>query len=476
MKLLAKIFVLTFLCLPSSYAKDNKTESVNSPIEYEQELTKLLSTLKNVTGVPAFSVAVVHKGELVASVSTGYVDTNKKILAKNQHIFRLASVSKIIGATMLAELVVNGQLDPDIPIGHYFRELDTKYHQITTRQLVSHTSGMPHYQIKDYNIYNKHYLSAIEAIETLKGRDLLSKPGDEYSYSTHGYTLAGAIHEKISEQPLSSSIPSFIKRWTKKATPIIENIENLSPLTSKLYAINGGTVDEKDYGEKSYSVFGAGLSATASDLAHFGYAVLTRSKSNQAYQQLLFTPTMTKTDKYAGNDKYQVGFGWRIGKDSLGRKVYHHAGATPGARSIIVIYPEQDLSITILSNSSWISGIDKMAFSLAGLYIDKASYKSLAHNMKYEVNYDSSKTTGKIRCASSICFLANEASGYSKWLNKFNSTGKFITDWPIFAYSSENGDRLLMVTKVGIKSLIANGNYYKVSVGKDKTYSVRLSP
>ena len=185
---------------------------------------------------------------------------------------------------------------------------------------------------------------------------------------------------------------------------------------------------------------------------------------------------MTKTDKYAGNDKYQVGFGWRIGKDSLGRKVYHHAGATPGARSIIVIYPEQDLSITILSNSSWISGIDKMAFSLAGLYIDKASYKSLAHNMKYEVNYDSSKTTGKIRCASSICFLANEASGYSKWLNKFNSTGKFITDWPIFAYSSENGDRLLMVTKVGIKSLIANGNYYKVSVGKDKTYSVRLSP
>ena len=216
MKLLAKIFVLTFLCLPSSYAKDNKTESVNSPIEYEQELTKLLSTLKNVTGVPAFSVAVVHKGELVASVSTGYVDTNKKILAKNQHIFRLASVSKIIGATMLAELVVNGQLDPDIPIGHYFRELDTKYHQITTRQLVSHTSGMPHYQIKDYNIYNKHYLSAIEAIETLKGRDLLSKPGDEYSYSTHGYTLAGAIHEKISEQPLSSSIPSFIKRWTKK--------------------------------------------------------------------------------------------------------------------------------------------------------------------------------------------------------------------------------------------------------------------
>jgi len=474
MKLLVKIFVLTFFCLQSSYAKDNKTESINPPIEYEQELTRLLSALKDVTGIPAFSVAVVHKGELVASVSTGYVDTEKKTLATNQHLFRLASVSKIIGATMLAELVVNGQLDPDMPIGQYFPELDTKYQQITLRQLVSHTSGMPHYQIKDYNIYNKHYLSAIEAIETLKGRDLLSKPGENYSYSTHGYTLAGAIHERVSEQPLSSSIPSFIKRWTKKATPIIENIENLSPLTSKIFTRNGGTVDEEDFGEKSYSIFGAGLSATASDLAYLGDEVLNRSKSNEAYRQLLFTPTMTNAGKYAGNEKYQVGFGWRIGKDAQGRRVYHHAGATPGARSIIVLYPEQDISITILSNSSWTSGIDKMAFSLAGLYIDKASYKSFTDNMKYEVNYDSSKSKGKISCTSDICFLANERSGYSNWLNKFNSTGEFIANWPIFLYSSEKGDRLLMVTKVGITSLTTNGSHYIASVSKDKIYSVRL--
>ncbi len=474
MKLLAKIFVFIFIFLPSSYAENNKKESVNAPIEYEQELTKLLSALKKVTGIPAFSVAVVHKGALVASVSTGYVDTDKKILATNQHLFRLASVSKVVGATMLAELVVNGRLDPDKPIGLYFPELDTRYHQITTRQLVSHTSGMPHYQIKDYNIYNKHYLSAIEAVETLKGRDLLSRPGEKYSYSTHGYTLAGAIHEKIVEQPLSSSIPSFVKRWTKKSTPIIENIENLSPLTSKLYTRDGGTIDEENFGEKSYSVFGAGLSATASDLAHLGYKVLSKSKSNEAYRQLLFTPTMTKTGKYAGNNKYQVGFGWRIGKDSFDRRVYHHAGATPGARSIMVIYPEQDLSITVLSNSSWTSGIDEMAFSLASLYIDKVSYKSLTHNVKYEVNYDSSKSKGNISCTSGLCFLANERSGYSKWLNKFNYTGEFIAHWPIFSYSSENGNRLLMVTKVGIRSLIASGDHYIARVGKNKTYSVKL--
>jgi len=475
MKLLAKTLVLIFIFITASYAKNNNIESVNNPIEYEQELTKLLSALNNVTAVPAFSVGVVHKGELVASVSTGYADTEKKTRSTNQHLFRLASVSKVLGATMLAELVVNGQLDPDMPIGQFFPELDVKYHQITTRQLMSHTSGMPHYQLKDYDIYNEHYLSAIEAVKTLKGRDLLARPGKEYTYSSHGYTLAGAIYEKISQQKLSSGIPSFIKRWTAKTTPIIENISNLSPLASKLYTRNGGTIDEESFGEKSYSVFGAGLSSTASDLAHFGYEVIKRSKANNAYHQLLFTPTTTNSGEYAGNNKYQVGFGWRIGKDSLGRRVYHHAGATPGARSIVVIYPEQDLCITVLSNSSWTSAIDEMAFSMASLYIDKASYKSLTHNENYEVSYDSVKSEGKISCTSGLCFLANEKSGYSKWLNKFNYTGKFIANWPIFSYSSENGDRLLMVTKVGIRSLIAKDNNYVTTVGKGKTYSVRLT-
>ena len=197
--------------LAAQTSRETVPETANN---YQQQLTSLLTSLNDVTGVPGFSVAIIHKGKLVASVATGFADVANDLPAKPSTTFRLASVSKIVGAVMLAELVVNSRLNPDVGIGQYYPELNSKYHNITLRELLSHTSGMPHYQSKDYDIYNKSYSSATEALETLKGRDLLSRPGYQYHYSTHGYTLAGAIYERITGQPLSVGVIDFVKRWT----------------------------------------------------------------------------------------------------------------------------------------------------------------------------------------------------------------------------------------------------------------------
>ncbi|NIB22458.1 serine hydrolase domain-containing protein [Pseudoteredinibacter isoporae] len=446
--------------------------------QYEQELFKLLSRLNEMTGVPAYSVAVVHKGSTVASVSSGFTNLEKKEKSHRESIFRLASVSKIIGATMLAELAMEGKLKPDAPIGEYLPQLDRKYHPISTRQLLAHISGMPHYQAKDYDLYKRHYDSAIEALSTLKGRNLLSSPGEKYHYSSHGYTLAGAVQESISTMSLSESLPAFVARWTGRKTPIIEDIRNLAPNTSKLYSLSSSGASEEEFGEKSYSVFGAGLSATAADLAQFGYQVIDRSHRNPALKALLFSPTYTTAGTAVGTAKYQLGFGWRMGEDFQGRKVYHHAGSTPGARSILVLYPEEALSIAILSNASWVSAIDEMAYSLASLYLDSAKARDLKSQARYKASFDESNGSGEIKCTDDQCYLANESTSFTRWLNKFNANGKPVTDWPIYAYSSERGDRLLMVNKVGIRTLLANGDadHYSSTIGKSKTYTIQLIP
>ena len=179
--------------------------------DYASELNKLLTELNRITGVPGFSVSIVQNGKEVASVATGLTDINKQESSKRDSIFRLASVSKIIGATMLADLVDKGRLDPDATISHYIPRLPKHYQNLTVRQLVSHTSGMPHYQAVDYDIYDRHYDSAQQALTTLKARDLNSKPGHEYLYSTHGYTLAGAVFEAIQKQSIQTALPQFLK-------------------------------------------------------------------------------------------------------------------------------------------------------------------------------------------------------------------------------------------------------------------------
>lgn len=474
MKKLIIILLAYTMCVASLAAIAQQAVTLSNTKLYEQELTKLLNSLNDVTGVPGFSVAVVHKGKLVASVATGLSDVKNKRTATPNTTFRLASVSKIIGATMLAELVTTGQLDPDLGIGHYYPDLNIKYHHITIRHLVSHISGMPHYQLKDFDIYDHHFERATDAVKTLKNRDLLSRPGAKYEYSTHGYTLAGAVYEKVTNQSLSHGVKQFVERWTGKATPAIENLHQLSPDSSKLYELGSNGAKEITYGEKSYSVFGAGLYATASDLAYFGAKVLEKSNSQPPLKKLLFSPTKKNDGSLIKNSRYSVGFGWRIAQDQFGRTVYHHAGATPGARSILALFPEHNLSIAFLSNSSWISGIDKLVFALASLYIDEAKVDEKTQ-IKLRISNKNDQIESFSNCTANQCYLTDSKSDFATWLNSFNTKSNTISKWPIFTYNTPLDQRLLMVTKIGITSFKGLQNRFEANTGKHQTYSIQIT-
>lgn len=443
--------------------------------EYQDQLNTILDSLREVTGVPGFSVSAVHEGVLVGSATSGYADVQSQTPVNRNTLFRLASVSKIVGATMLGELVTQDKLSADSSIGDFYPELNTKYHNITLRELMSHTSGMPHYQTKDYDIYDKHYTSAIQALETLKERDLLTRPGYEYHYSTHGFTLAGAILEKVVSTPLPLALEQFNQRWTGAATPVAEDVRHLAPNTSSLYEItsNGSRVIKR--GEKSYSILGAGMLATSDDLAQFGYRVLEKTYRNSLLESLLFTPAKTKNGTNVTYRDFDVGFGWRIGNDMHGRKVYHHAGATPGARSILVIYPEHSLSIAFLSNSSWVSSIDKLAFALASLYLDKA--KAIDYSaINFRVKYGDDFFIGSTDCHKNKCALTDGKTEYSKWLNTFNKGATSISSWPIFSYLVKGSQRLLMINKVGITSFDLRNGVFETSIGKAQDYKIEIKP
>lgn len=441
------------LSLPAAELPQNR-----SPSTYQQQVERLLQSLVDVTEVPAFSVAIVHRGELVASVAAGYADREQKRPATPEHLFRLASVSKVVGASMIAESVLDKNLDPDKPIGHYYPQLNPRYHAITMRELLAHTSGMPHYQLNDSSIGKDHYYSATEALSTLKDRDLLSTPGSKYEYSTHGYTLAGAILEQVTHQKLQFSLPQYIKAFTGKPTPLVENIHKLHPMSVSVYERDGNIVKRVAPDDKSFSVFGAGLSATAPDLAYFGAQVLKKSHSSDSYKRLLFTPVQTNDGNVVYEEKEQLGFGWRIGKTEQGKTIYHHAGVTLGARSVLVIYPELDLSVAFLSNSSWVSSIEKTANTLVELYLSDSQPEVISDGQVYKILYQKESVKGHVKCINATCSLNNDKSKLSTWLQKFNATSQPSSNWPLYAFRSQSDKRLIMVTKVGLIDLTTNLN------------------
>ena len=243
--------------------------------------------------------------------------------------------------------------------------------------------------------------------------------------------------------------------------------------SSKLYKLTKFGAKEIAYGEKSYSVFGAGLYSSAEDLASFGAKVLKMSKADEKYHQLLFTPTKNKNGKVVTDRDFQVGFGWRISSDLFGRTVYHHAGATPGARSILAIYPEHELSIAFLSNSSWISSIDKLASALASLYLDGAEAISIA-STKYQITNKNQSIVATTECQMNKCFFKDDTTDYSLWLNTFNASSERVKRWPGFIYRVGKKQRLYMVNKVGIGVLENKRESFSLDTGKHQTYLIKL--
>ena len=58
----------------------------------------------------------------------------------------------------------------------------------------------------------------------------------------------------------------------------------------------------------------------------------------------------------ASDTRPPLGLGWRVDRDARGRARWHHAGATPGGRCVLVIFPDEGLSVAFASNTMTVPG------------------------------------------------------------------------------------------------------------------------
>lgn len=427
-------------------------------------IDEILSGLRELTEVPAFSVSIVRSGSVLVQSTVGEIDTRNHIKALPEHRFRLASVSKIVGATMLALLVQRGDLNPTAPISDYIDGLPKQYRNLTAQQLLSHTSGLPHYQARDALRGKSHYDTAIEALESVGDRPLIAAPGDTYSYSTHGFTILSALHEVISGVSLVESTPAFVHELSSLESPMLENVQQRDRLRSNVFDVGAHGAETLKPRDQSYSPFGTGFTASATDLAYFGDAVLHSSQIAEETRELLFRPVMLNDGAKTGRYFYEVAFGWRVGKDLSGRTVYHHAGVTEGARSVLILYPESGLSIAFLSNAAWTAQIEKTGFALANIVLENQSPVLSGGHRDFTGHFDGQEISGTLVCDTSsvTCRLSDNVGVLSEWLLQYSPSKELKVGWPSLLFQGDAGHTLKIVTNVGVVDMhrTADGSGY----------------
>jgi CubicO group peptidase (beta-lactamase class C family) len=332
-----------------------------------------------VDAIPALSIAVTRGDEMVWAEAFGKVDLELAVTATPAHRFRLGSVSKVITATLAAQLAARGTVNLDAPISNYLPGLPEQHRATTLKQLLTHRGGVRHYADKDWGsgtsatIDQRRYLGNGDILAVFIGDPLIAKPGERVSYSTFGYTLASLVLEGAAKIPfldlvrreiaeplgldsLGPDDPALVVPGRVRGYRQGDDIRKISPGFSGMWA-------NSPVANVNYKWAGGGLLATPTDMARFGAAHFAPGKIAQRALDSLFTVYTERTERSA-----PLGLGWRIDEDASKRPRWHHAGGQDGVRASLVLYPREKLAIAFATNTGLPNDVNGPSAKLADVF------------------------------------------------------------------------------------------------------------
>ena len=308
--------------------------------------------------VPGFTVAISENGKVVYAKGFGSVNTQAEAPAGPLTLYRLASVSKPLTAFAVMKLVEQGKVKLDDDIRTYVPNFPDKGVKITVRNILSHQSGIRHY-VAGHTDGGKHYATCNDALEVFANDPLLFNPGERYSYSTHAFTLLGALIENVTHSSYDDALESTLRKPAQVQTPRVENRQDDDSSRSELYTLSA----DKSFrwirpDDLTWKMPGGGTEATAVDLCKLGSAVLDGKIVSESTLRAMWTPQRTNDGKTT-----TYGLGWAIGADHV-----DHSGSQAGAESIWILYPAQKVVVTVLSNLQG-NPIEKLGSQIAGIWL-----------------------------------------------------------------------------------------------------------
>jgi CubicO group peptidase (beta-lactamase class C family) len=323
--------------------------------EKRAQLESAISKFISANSVPGLSASVVENGEYAWSEGFGMADLENFVPATSQTLYRLASVSKPLTATAAMQLWQRGKLDLDAPVQKYCPAFPKKEWPITTRELLGHLAGIRHYHPNSENdpeVYNiKHFDNPIDGgLKFFENDSLLSKPGTQFHYSTHGYTVVGCAIEGASGEKYTDYLRGNVFLPAHMTHTLADDRYAIVAYRTRFYQKDkAGKVVNADFLDSSYKIPGGGWLSSAEDIAQFEAAILNDRLISRATRDLMWTPL-----KPADGSEDSYGLGWGTVKDA-GVAAIGHTGGQQGTSTAILLAPDQRAGVVVLINMEDVS-------------------------------------------------------------------------------------------------------------------------
>jgi len=292
---------------------------------------------------PGAVVLIAKDGKPVLRKAYGLADFEKGVPLKPDDVFRIGSVTKPFTALAILLLEEDGKLALSDEITRFFPDYPTQGQKITIEHLLTHTSGVAIYTELPAVRGNPALVTPIDVINAFKTAPMSGAPGAEWVYNNSGYYLLGAVIEKVSGLPYAGFLASRIFTPLGMHNTAFEGKERGAKRVPG-YRTEAGKFRLAPDMAPNMTYAAGGLVSTADDLLRWQVAIASHQLLKPATWKRVFTPATLNNGTAT-----EYGYGWSILK-LRGQALRTHGGVVAGFQSSVLMLPQQQLSITFLTN------------------------------------------------------------------------------------------------------------------------------
>lgn len=435
-----------------------------------EKLTQMVEWELRDKELHGISFVLVDDQRIIWSTGFGYADPEKKIAAKGNTIYRVASVSKLFTDIGIMQLAERGEVDIDKPVSDYLPEFHPQNpfdKQITLRQLMSHRSGIVR-EPPVGNYFDSSEPSLMETVESLNKTRVVYEPEKRTKYSNAGIAVAGLVIERLT--PLTGLKGTFFADHMKEAILEPSGMNNSSfTLTEKVQNKLAKAVMWR-YDGRIFDapVFEFGMSPAANlytnmhDIGSFLMALFRNSGEDAPLLQSKTLQQMYEIQFVKEGEKRGFGLGFSI-SELDGKRRIGHSGAVYGFATEFAALPDQKLGVCVVTNTDVANAVTRKIANYALRLMSAAKSKSPLPEITHPQPIDPE--------------MAKTMSGYyvggKRTLELLERRGKLFAD---FGFGPRElrmlGDTLFVEDKLEIGQKIQIHGY-KLIIGQD-TLSRRI--
>jgi CubicO group peptidase (beta-lactamase class C family) len=254
-----------------------------------------------------------------------------------------------MSAIAAMKLVEAGKLDLDVPIQKYCPAFPNKPWPITTRELLSHQSGVRDYRNDEESVNTRHFKSIREALTQFQNDPLEFEPGTRMQYSSYGYIVVGCVIEGASGNTYNEWMQQAIFSPARMSVSRLDDVFAIIPHRAHGYALSAdGELKNAVFVDVSNKPPGSGINSSARDMGAFVTALYSGKLVSKSTLGQMLTPAKTRDGR---TTIYGVGL-FRGGPLSTyhGLQEAGHGGDQQGFSGVLYLLPERQFGVVVLSN------------------------------------------------------------------------------------------------------------------------------